>query len=69
LEDGNGSVDTTALLEESADGTAGTLGGTEDDIDVSGDLDLGLVLEDGGETVGEVESLEKWSAMCGREAG
>jgi hypothetical protein len=64
LEDGNGSVDTTALLEESADGTAGTLGGTEDDIDVSGDLDLGLVLEDGGETVREVESLEKRSATC-----
>jgi hypothetical protein len=32
LEDGDGRVDTTALTEESADGTAGTLGGNEDDI-------------------------------------
>ena len=66
LVDGNGGVDTTALLEESADGTAGTLGGTEDDIDVRGDLDLGLVLEDGRETVREVESLWGWSAICAK---
>jgi len=57
LEDGNGGVDTTALTEEGADGAAGTLGGNEDDIDVGGDVDLGEVLEDGGETVREVESL------------
>lgn len=66
LEDGNGRVDTTALLEESADGTAGTLGGNEDDIDVSGDLNLGLVFEDGGETVGEVEGLDLLLGMCGK---
>ena len=57
LEDGNGGVDTTALTEEGSDGAAGTLGGNEDDIDVGGDVDLGEVLEDGGETVREVESL------------
>jgi hypothetical protein len=57
LEDGDGAVDTTALLEESADGAAGTLWCDEDDIDVGWDLNLGLVLEDGRETVGEVESL------------
>jgi len=69
LEDGNGRVDTTALLEESADGTAGTLGGNEDDIDVSGDLNLGLVLEDGGETVGEVEGLDMLLEICGKSWG
>jgi hypothetical protein len=57
LENGDGGVDATALTEEGADGTAGTLGGDEDDVDVGGDLDLGEVLEDGGETVGEVEGL------------
>lgn len=57
LEDGDGGVDTTALTEEGADGTARTLGGDEDDVDVGGNIDLGEVLEDGGETVGEVESL------------
>lgn len=47
LVDGNGGVDTTALLEQGADGTAGTLGGDQDDVDILGDLDLGEVLEDG----------------------
>jgi hypothetical protein len=59
LEDGDGGVDTTALTEEGADGTAGTLGGNENDVNVGGDFDLGEILEDGGETVGEVESLLK----------
>ena len=57
LPDGVGRVDTTALLEKRSDGTAGTLGGNEDDINVRGSLDLGQILEDGGETVGEVKSL------------
>jgi hypothetical protein len=57
LVDGNGGVDTAALTEESADGAAGALGRNEDDVNVGGDFDLGEVLEDGGETVGEVESL------------
>ena len=57
LVDGDGGVDTTALTEKSADGTAGALGGNEDDINVLGNLDLGEVLEDGGEAVGEVKSL------------
>ena len=57
LEDGEGGVNTTALTEEGSDGAAGTLGGDEDDIDVLGDIDVGDALEDGGETVGEVQSL------------
>lgn len=57
LEDGVRGVDTTALTEEGSDGTAGSLGGNEDDIDVGGNIDLGNVLEDRGETVGEVQSL------------
>jgi hypothetical protein len=57
LEDGNGGVDTAAFTEESANGAAGALGSNEDDIDVGGNFDLGEVLEDGGETVGEVKSL------------
>jgi hypothetical protein len=59
LEDSNGRVDTAALTEEGADGAAGALGGDEDDVDVGGDLDLGEVLEDGREAVGEVEGL-RW---------
>jgi hypothetical protein len=57
LEDGNGRVDTTTLLEESSDSSAGSLRSDKDDIYVSWDIDLGLVLEDWGETMGEVESL------------
>jgi hypothetical protein len=57
LEDGDGGVDATALLEEGADSAAGALGGDEDDVNVGGNLDLGEVLEDGREAVGEVESL------------
>jgi hypothetical protein len=41
LEDGDGGVDAAALAEERADGAAGTLGGTEDDVDVLGYVDLG----------------------------
>jgi hypothetical protein len=59
LVDGDGGVDATALTEEGADGTAGALGGNEDDVNVGGDFDLGEVFEDGGETVGEVESLSQ----------
>jgi hypothetical protein len=54
---GNGGVNTTAITEKSSDSSARTLGGNEDDIDIGGYIDLGLVLEDGRETVGEVESL------------
>lgn len=59
LEDGDGGVDTTTLTEESSDGTSRSLWCNEDDINVSWDIDLGLVLEDWGETVGEVESLRR----------
>jgi hypothetical protein len=57
LVNGERGVDTTALTEEGSDGSARALGGTEDDVDVGGDLNLGEVLEDGGETVGEVKGL------------
>lgn len=59
LENGDGRVDTTTLTEESSDGTSRSLWCNEDDINVSWDIDLGLVLEDWGETVGEVKSLQK----------
>ena len=61
LEDGERGVDTTALTEQAADGAAGTLGGAKDDVDVGGDIDVGLLLEDGRETVGEVQGL-RWLA-------
>lgn len=54
LEDGDGAVDAAALAEEGTNGAAGSFGCDEDDVDVGGDFDLGLVLEDGGEAVGEV---------------
>ena len=57
LEDSDGGVDSTTLTEESSNSSARSLGGNEDDIDISWDINLGLVLEDWGETVGEVEGL------------
>jgi hypothetical protein len=42
LPDGNGGVDASALLEERSDGSAGSLGGDEDDVDVLGGDDVGL---------------------------
>lgn len=57
LVDSERGVDTTALTEEGSDGSARALGGAEDDVDVGGNLNLGEVLEDGGETVGEVKGL------------
>lgn len=57
LEDGDGGVDTTSLTEESSDGTPRSLGCNENDIDIRGNIDFGLVLEDWGETMGEVKSL------------
>jgi hypothetical protein len=59
LVDSNGRVDTTSLAEESSDGTARAFGGDKNDINVLGDIDLGSVLEDWGETVREVKGLEK----------
>jgi hypothetical protein len=57
LVNGDGGVDTTALTEEGSDSSARSLRGNKDDIDIGWDLNLGKVLEDRGETVGEVESL------------
>jgi hypothetical protein len=58
LVDSDGGVNTTPLTEESSNGSARSLGGNEDDIDVCWDIDLGLVLENGRETVREVEGLK-----------
>lgn len=57
LVDGDGAVDAAALEEEVADGGAGALGGAEHDVDVLGGDDASVVLEDDGETVGDVEGL------------
>ncbi len=58
LEDSDGGVDSTTLAEESSYGSARPLGGNKNDIDISWNINLGLVLEDWGETVGEVEGLK-----------
>ena len=63
LENSNGRVDTTSLTEERSHGSARSLGCNEDDVDVSGNLDLGEVLEDWGETVREVEGLVRESVL------
>jgi hypothetical protein len=63
LVDGKRRVDTAALAEERADGAAGALGRAQNNVNVLGDLDLGEVLEDGGEAVREVESLVKKSQL------
>ena len=57
LEDGVRGVDTTTLTEERSDSSARSLGGDEDDVDILGDINIGDILEDRGETVGEVQSL------------
>jgi hypothetical protein len=57
LVDGIRGVDATTLTKERANGSARTLGSNEDDIDILGYVDLGDVLENRGETVGEVQSL------------
>jgi len=59
LEDGDGGVNTTALAEKCSDGTSRSLGCNKNYVDISGNINLGLVLENWGETVGEVESLPK----------
>ena len=58
LENSNRGVDTTTLTEECADGTARSLWRNKDDIDIRGYIDLGKILENGRETVREVEGLE-----------
>lgn len=63
LENGEGRVDTAALTEERANGAAGALGSAEDDIDILGDVNLGDVLEDRRETVGEVQGLKKKNSV------
>jgi len=57
LPNSDGRVDSTTLLEERADGAARTLGGNKDDINILRGNDTSVLLEDNGETVGEVESL------------
>jgi hypothetical protein len=58
LEDGERGVDSSSFLEERSDCAAGSLGGDEDNINVSGWHDTGEILVDNGETVGEVKSLQ-----------
>ena len=60
LEDGEGRVDAAALAEESANSATRTLGSTQDNINILGDVDVGDLLEDGREAVGEVEGLKSW---------
>jgi hypothetical protein len=57
LVNSDGGVDTAALTEKSSDGTSGSLWCNEDNVNIRWDIDLCLVLEDWGETVGEVEGL------------
>jgi hypothetical protein len=57
LVDSDGRVDTTSLAEESSYSSAGSLWCNKDDIDILGNINLCLVLEDWRETVGEVEGL------------
>lgn len=57
LENSDGRVDATALAEESADGAAGALGCNQDDVDIRWDVNLGLVFEDRGKAMGEVQGL------------
>jgi hypothetical protein len=45
-------------LIPSSHSSARSLGRNEDDIDVSWYINLGLVLENRGETVGEIEGLQ-----------
>jgi hypothetical protein len=57
LEDSERGVDTSAFFKERADGTAGTLGGDEDNVNVRGRNNAGEVLVDNGKPVREVEGL------------
>lgn len=57
LEDGNGRVDTTTLLEEGSNGSSRALWSNKDNIDVSWNVNLGEVFEYWGESVGEIQSL------------
>jgi hypothetical protein len=57
LVDSDGGVDTTAFAEESSHSSARSLGGNKDDINILGNINLCLVLENWRETVGEVEGL------------
>ena len=57
LIDGNGRVDASSFAEEGSYSAAGAFGCDENDIYVGGDIDFGLFLEDGGESMGEVEGL------------
>lgn len=57
LPDGDRRVDSAALLEQGADGAARTLGRAEDDVDVLGSLDSGVLGVHERESVREVKSL------------
>jgi hypothetical protein len=55
--DSDGGVDTTTFAEESSHSSARSLGGNKDDINILGNVNFCLVLENWRETVGEVEGL------------
>lgn len=57
LPDGDRGVDAAALLEESADGAARALRRAEDDVDIGGGVNTGVLLVNKGETVTEVQRL------------
>jgi hypothetical protein len=60
----DGRIDTTTLLKESANSTARALGSDEDNINVLGGDDVGVVLEHDRETMGEVEGLALGNERC-----
>lgn len=57
LVNGDGRVDTSTFQEQGSDGSTGTLGGDQDDVDVLGGDNTSVLLVDDGETVGKVQGL------------
>lgn len=58
-------IDATTLTEEGTHSAARAFGSHKNDIDVFGNVDLGKVLEDRREAMGEVERLLKSAASHG----
>lgn len=64
LEDGDGGVDSSSLLEEGSDSSAGSLRSDKDDIDVGGRNDLGLKV-----AKSQTEMEKRKSALKARAGG
>ena len=60
---GEGAVDAAAFLEKRADGSARAFGRDEDHVDIFGDVNVCDIFEDWREAVGEVERLQRVSAL------